>query len=50
MLQPDTGLGTHCTGPKDVPHTAHEAEESGCGALWVPATRHDPFLPVVLAA
>jgi alkanesulfonate monooxygenase SsuD/methylene tetrahydromethanopterin reductase-like flavin-dependent oxidoreductase (luciferase family) len=50
MLQLDTGLGTHFTGLGDVPHTAREAEESGFGALWVPETKHDPFLPVALAA
>jgi len=50
MLQLDTGLGTHFTGLRDVPHTAREAEESGFGALWLPETKHDPFLPVVLAA
>jgi probable F420-dependent oxidoreductase len=50
MLQLDTGLGTHFTGLRDVPHTAREAEESGFGVLWVPETRHDPFLPVALAA
>jgi alkanesulfonate monooxygenase SsuD/methylene tetrahydromethanopterin reductase-like flavin-dependent oxidoreductase (luciferase family) len=50
MLQLDTGLGTHLTALGDVPHTAREAEEVGFGALWVPETQHDPFLPVVLAA
>jgi len=50
MLQLDTGLGTHFTGLGDVPHTARAAEESGFGALWVPETKHDPFLPVALAA
>jgi alkanesulfonate monooxygenase SsuD/methylene tetrahydromethanopterin reductase-like flavin-dependent oxidoreductase (luciferase family) len=50
MLQLDTGLGTHFTGLGDVPHTAREAEEHGFGALWIPETKHDPFLPVVLAA
>ena len=50
MLQLDTGLGTHCAGLGDVPRTAREAEETGFGALWVPETKHDPFLPVALAA
>src|SRR5262245_17515001 len=50
MLQLDTGLGTHFAGLGDVARTAREAEEAGFGALWVPETKHDPFLPVALAA
>jgi probable F420-dependent oxidoreductase len=29
---------------------AREVEETGFGALWAPETKHDPFLPLVLAA
>lgn len=49
MLQLDTGLGTHFAGLGDVPRTAREAEEVGFGALWVPETQPDPFLPLVQA-
>lgn len=50
MLQLDTGLGTHFAGLGDVPRAARDAEEAGFGALWIPETKHNPFLPVVLAA
>jgi probable F420-dependent oxidoreductase len=50
MIQLDTGLGTHFAGLSQVPQVAREAEEIGFGALWVPETKHDPFLPLVLAA
>ncbi|HEX2501456.1 MAG TPA: TIGR03617 family F420-dependent LLM class oxidoreductase [Methylomirabilota bacterium] len=34
----------------DVPALAREAEELGVDGLWTAETRHDPFLPLVLAA
>jgi len=48
MIQLDTGLGTHFAGLLQVPQVAREAEEIGFGALWVPETKHDPFLPLTL--
>jgi probable F420-dependent oxidoreductase len=50
MIQLDTGLGTHAAALSQVPQAAREAEELGFGALWAPETKHDPFLPLVLAA
>jgi probable F420-dependent oxidoreductase len=50
MLQLDTGLGTHFGALSQVPQMAREVEEIGFGALWAPETKHDPFLPLVLAA
>jgi probable F420-dependent oxidoreductase len=34
----------------DVPALAREAEELGVDGLWTAETRHDPFLPLALAA
>jgi probable F420-dependent oxidoreductase len=50
MIQLDTGLGTHAGDLAQVSQTAQEAEALGFGALWSPETKHDPFLPLVLAA
>lgn len=50
MIHLDTGLGTHFGDLSQVPHLAHEAEALGFNALWSPETKHDPFLPLVLAA
>ena len=50
MMQLDTGLGTHFADFAQVPQLARQAEEIGFGALWTPETKHDPFLPLVLAA
>jgi probable F420-dependent oxidoreductase len=50
MIQLDTGLGTHFGALSEVPQVAREAEAMGFGALWTPETKHDPFLPLVLAA
>jgi probable F420-dependent oxidoreductase len=50
VIQLDTGLGTHFGELAQVPLVAREAEELGFGALWAPETKHDPFLPLVLAA
>jgi probable F420-dependent oxidoreductase len=50
MLQLDTGLGTHFGDLSQVPQMARDAEALGFGALWSPETKHDPFLPLVLAA
>ena len=50
MLQLDTGFGTHVGELSQVPQAAREAETMGFGALWAPETKHDPFLPLVLAA
>jgi probable F420-dependent oxidoreductase len=50
MIQLDTGLGTHFTELAQVPQVAREAEALGFGALWTAETKHDPFLPLVLAA
>jgi probable F420-dependent oxidoreductase len=35
---------------RDVPALAREAEELGVDGLWTAETRHDPFLPLALAA
>jgi probable F420-dependent oxidoreductase len=35
---------------RDVPGLAREAEELGVDGLWTAETRHDPFLPLALAA
>jgi probable F420-dependent oxidoreductase len=50
MIQLDTGLGTHFSDLAQVPQVVREAEATGFGALWAPESRHDPFLPLVLAA
>ena len=50
MLRLDTGLGTHIGELSQVPQAARDAEEMGFGALWAAETKHDPFLPLVLAA
>jgi probable F420-dependent oxidoreductase len=50
MLHLDTGLGTHVGALSQVPQVAQEAEALEFGALWSPETKHDPFLPLVLAA
>src|SRR5262245_26804229 len=50
MMQLDTGLGTHFAEFAQVPQLARQAEAIGFGALWTPETKHDPFLPLVLAA
>lgn len=50
MLHLDTGLGTHFGALGQVPQIAREAEAAGFGVLWVPETKHDPFLPITLAA
>jgi probable F420-dependent oxidoreductase len=50
MIQLDTGLGTHFGALSQIPQMAQEAEALGYGALWSPETKHDPFLPLVLAA
>jgi probable F420-dependent oxidoreductase len=50
MIQLDTGLGTHFADLSQVSQVAREAEELGFGVLWAPETKHDPFLPLVLAA
>ena len=49
MIQLDTGLGTQFGALSEVPQVAREAEAMGFGALWTPETKHDPFLPLVLA-
>ena len=35
---------------RDVPALAREAEDLGVDGLWTAETRHDPFLPLALAA
>ena len=35
---------------RDVPSLAREAEALGVDGLWTAETRHDPFLPLALAA
>ena len=35
---------------RDVPALAREAETLGVDGLWTAETRHDPFLPLALAA
>ena len=50
MLHLDTGFGTHFGDLSSVAQVAQEAEATGFGALWAPETKHDPFLPLVLAA
>jgi probable F420-dependent oxidoreductase len=50
MIQLDTGVGTHFGELSQVPQMAREAEAAGFGALWAPETKHDPFLPLALAA
>jgi probable F420-dependent oxidoreductase len=50
MIHLDTGLGTHVDALGHVASAAREAEAMGFGVLWTPETKHDPFLPLVLAA
>jgi probable F420-dependent oxidoreductase len=50
MIQLDTGLGTHIADLSQVARAAQEAEDLGFGALWSAETKHDPFLPLILAA
>ena len=50
MIQLDTGLGTQVGELSQVAPAARQAEELGFGALWSAETKHDPFLPLVLAA
>lgn len=40
----------HDTPPAEVPGIARAAEEIGFAGLWTAETRHDPFLPLALAA
>ena len=50
MIHLDTGLGTHFGELGQVADLAQEAEATGFGALWAPETKHDPFMPLALAA
>jgi probable F420-dependent oxidoreductase len=50
MIHLDTGLGTHVSEWKQVAQVARDAEATGFGAMWSAETRHDPFMPLVLAA
>ena len=50
MIHLDTALGTHVDALGRVASAAREAEATGFGVLWTPETKHDPFLPLVLAA
>ena len=35
---------------REIPAYARRAEELGVGALWSAETKHDPFLPLAVAA
>ncbi|HEY7711182.1 MAG TPA: TIGR03617 family F420-dependent LLM class oxidoreductase [Candidatus Entotheonella sp.] len=50
MIHLDTGLGTHFSELGQVAQVARDAEATGFGAMWSAETRHDPFMPLVLAA
>ena len=50
MIHLDTGLGTHFSELGQVVQVARDAEATGFGAMWSAETRHDPFMPLVLAA
>ena len=43
-------LGVHAIDLRAVAHEARRAEAMGFGCLWSAETRHDPFLPLAVAA
>ena len=46
----DLAVGGEATTLAALPATAHAADALGFGALWVPETQHNAFLPLALAA
>jgi probable F420-dependent oxidoreductase len=48
-MQLDASIGFDTT-LAEIPDLARRAERLGFGALWTAETRHDPFLPLALAA
>jgi len=43
-------LGVHAIDLRAVAHEARRAEAMGFGCLWSAETKHDPFLPLAVAA
>ena len=46
----DAGLGTEGKYLKGMDWTARAAEDLGFAGLWTSETKHDAFLPLVIAA